>query len=531
MADNDDKLKIETDGDLNKRPGSGGYEKASDLEINKLNSTGIKAKKDGNKIDLELDLETPSLEENMAEVAATALAVGNEAKEIENNSPNLSENEIYPESPTPEEKLEEINPEQNINETEAKPPIHPTKESTPKNNQASGQETAPQENNISDTSRQEPNNSPIDQPPQSATPLDQTQPEITTPPDSQPTERGQTTPPVIQNQPSSNLPPTISNEQINEIGPHSNQASNPPKVPTEKQKEIGTDLGMDQTKNKIGLGERIKNAPQNMAAGLKNIKNAPKNILNNIKNNLSSDRALKQKLQKRLQKVQTELASLGTRLNGLKVSNSMRIIKFFFPGLYAKIFNFSNFSTRLKGVAKLRALQISVNTGEAILRSLKFARIVAIVIDAHRTFITWLVEWSETIIVPILMIITYPLLILLIIIQKDFTKLGSSLANAIEDIIKKINEIMKDLKKALETTKKEVGLIREAMQINKQMASSKQDRIEYLNRAEANDQNEESKNQAQKAANDNTKSDNNDSSSFPSAANDNTESDNLQQAA
>ncbi|MCX6779956.1 MAG: hypothetical protein NT034_02115 [Candidatus Magasanikbacteria bacterium] len=565
MADNTDKLDLEINNENGRQEKASSSQNisGSDLEIKDIDVSGDGIKKiDGNKIEIDVKADLPK-NDGIAGAAAAAAILGtqtdDDAQENEtepeenfqkNTKPNLPPNIPPAANPVPKNKEENSEgPEQESRPTENKQPqANPTlQQNQPGNEQPPAQAESPQAKNEQEGQPQ-PDTQNADQPipaepqneqatPQPApnstpaaphnnpAPTEKESPAGSTPNPEQNTPNQtqknppQTPPPNTgQNEQADRQPPTVSKNDLGNIGPHGQSGmANYLIDPTKKNKNTTPDQtdaptnpenNTNATPTKTTPPSFRDNIKNKANQGLQNLKNTPQNTINNIKNNLSSDRFLKQKLQKRLQKVQTELASVGTKLNGLRTSNSMRIIKFFFPGLYSKIFSFSNFSTKLKGEAKLKALQAAMATGNGVLGTLKLTRGTAVVIEAHRKFITWFVETLETVIIPIVLLVTYPLLILLLIIQISFTKLGSPLVNAIDDIIKRVNEVIKELDKALATAKKEVRLMREASEITKLMASTKEDRTQYLNNAEANDK--------KMAANDNTES--------PPAANDNTES-------
>lgn len=552
MADKDDKLDIEVNGKKNNSNNTSG----SDLEIKSINSSGKDIRKtDKNKLEIDIETDLP-INEMEADVAAAALALDTQTEDLKplqqdknknaedldkNTSPELPQTE----SKEPDSAIQKDSPQEIKQPTPLqKLPSNPDTNQS-KNNQPPAEESqaAPQDQSITPeqtspttppVNQDEPNKTPPtinNQPHEYSTTNSPKAANDNKPIDNQTTDADQTSSP-------DKTPPKISQDQINNVGPHTKQTT-PPTVPDANQNQTKNDLNSTQAQNKPGIKDRIKNAPKNIGGGLKNkaqqglqtLKDAPKNTINNIRNNFSSDHALKQKLEKRLEKIKTELSSIGTKLNGIRASNSMRVIKFFFPGLYSKIFNFSNFSTKLKGEAKLKALQVALTTGKGLINSLKLARTTAVIIEAHRKFFTWLSVTLETAIVPIILLIFYPILIILLIFQISVSKLGAPLVNAINEIIQKVNEVLKELENALKIAKKEVRLMREATQINNLMASSKQDRKEYLNNSETSDKNSniDKQSAAPETTDNNTAPD--DFSGFPPAANDNTESDNLQQAA
>lgn len=235
MADNNDKLELETGGDLDKNKNSdlGSSSQSADLEIENLNSANASTKKkDKNK--LEINLETTLPTDDIAGAAAAAVVLGNQEEEAEND---LSKDEIFSEIPTLENEIPTLNPppteqpkpKENNQPTDQKVPPseneQPKKSSPPNGglkqpqkslqpNSDLNQPQPPQEE--TDSPQLEPNQAPptIDQQPQAvAAPMDAS-PEKKAPPKINPAQT------KIQDQPTNLRPPTVGKEDLANIGPH-----------------------------------------------------------------------------------------------------------------------------------------------------------------------------------------------------------------------------------------------------------------------------------------------------------------------
>ena len=332
-------------------------------------------------------------------------------------------------------------------------------------------------------------------------PTPSTNQEQVTPPAEQPTSKDSRPVPEQTAPQQSANPPAVSNDNLGQTGPHPTSDKTPGVVPPGAENTAASNLAAsksfggrmrDNAANKIqGAKQAIKDAPKN---AVNNIKNAPRKIINNITNNLQSDRNRKKQLGQQRRKLESELEKLENKVDGVKGSRAMQLIRFWFPGIYAAISGFGAGMANAKGQAKVAMLQSKLLTAQTIKGTLKTAEGVSALIEANIKVISWIAESIETVIIPILLILIYPILILILWIFIEFMgALGAPITKSIKELGKQVDDIIENLKKVLEPENKKIKVRKEIQMVNRLMAATKQDRKNHLDEQKARE--------AEKAAN------------------------------
>ncbi|MBI5221543.1 MAG: hypothetical protein HY979_01940, partial [Candidatus Magasanikbacteria bacterium] len=477
MVDSNDEkkeLKIETSGDLDKNTNSDFSSKETELQIEDVSASGAKVGKKGKTLEINLDIEPPT--DNLAETAAAAVLMTSDAKE--EVVPNLPRSEggestnlpIAPNETTepPEEqkpnevkpsaeKLQAVQGVQSPTKPPVQPPIHPPEQTQPENNQPTAPEAAapeaPQEvekqpSNTPKVPLPPQPNQPQPAPSQESAPInpapetntnqpqpDKTPPKINKQPEPTATKNQETQPPASEQK----TPPSISEQQISNVGPQLGQTSNPPTISADNQKQAGSELAENQAQNKIGkvgLGDRIKGGARQ---GIEKAKGASDQFAKNLTANFQSDRARKRQLGQQRRKLESELKKLENRVDGVKSSLAMQIIRFWLPTLYSTIMGVTFGVKNIKGQAKIKMLQAKIATLETIHRSLQTAEAGSAIVDSTIKVVRMaIVAGPETLfIATALILIISPILILFMASIMYILKKGNIIP-AIEKIDKEI---------------------------------------------------------------------------------------------
>ena len=117
-------------------------------------------------------------------------------------------------------------------------------------------------------------------------------------------------------------------------------------------------------------------------------------------------------------------------------------------------------------------LQGKLLTAETIKGTLKSAEGISALIEANIKVLSWIVESLETIVIPILLIIIYPIAVLLIWIYIEFMgAIGAPITKSIKELVKQVDIIIENLKKILEPEKKKLKTRRQIQFLNQMLAS------------------------------------------------------------
>lgn len=564
MADNTNKIDLEVNGeDAKKKNDNSG----SDLEIKNVDTSGNDIKKiDGNKLEIDLKTELPK-DDQAANAMAAALVLGSQKEDTsdlqdeestdKNITPEIPEQELIPEIPsTPkdvppleekpqDQKNTDNNPNENQPDQTVRPTAKPASDENTDNKQTSSTETSPEKPTENQKLEQP---SKLDPSKNQSDPTDQTQSKQTTknPPKVQESSRTEpestpNTNPSIQNQKNPPLaghgdlkpkqqdnrqPPSVTKQDLADIGPHGKSGmANYLVDPTKKNNSnpnntAGQNQNIQNPRTPPSFKDNIKNKAQE---GLGSPKNTPKNTSNNIKNNFQSDRLRKKQpgqlgqLKQQRRQLESELKKLENKVDGVKGSLYMQILRFWLPPIYSAIMGITFGIKNVKGQAKIKMLQTKLIALESIHKSLQTAEAGSAVTDATiKTVRLAIALGPETLFIgTILVLITSPIIILAMAAVMYSLKWGGMI-QAIEKIDKEVRSIKNQLEQALGPEKKKVRTRQEIQKINQLMAADSQTRQDYL------------KNQ-----NNNQNSPTNNINNLPQkpAANDNTESNNLQKAA
>jgi len=499
MADQTGKIQAQGEGDIDVTKGS----TAANDNVEITDASGAAKKTGAKEIELNAKLNLPDIDKNnqlltAAAVAATLAANDNVEKEKEDVKKVADNQTPIDELATP--LAEELPNEKPLSwskepKAESTTTITPSAPQHPTPPTSEVPVTAPSETNEAVGTNQPAAEAEVENPSQ----LPVASSEIIAQPESRPPK----TPPTIS-QPTEqkSSAPTVPNEALGQVGPHNLENKTPTTLPTAAQSQVGNELAANQAQNRNfdqRLGDNIGNKIQK---GVQNIKNAPRNIINNIKSNFESDRSRTRQIRQERRQLENELSKLEGRLDGVKASGPMRIIKFWFPGIYAAISGFGAGIANAKGQAKVAMLQTKLLTAETIKGTLKTAEGVSAFIEANIKVLSWIVESLETIIIPILLILIYPIAILLIWIYIEFMgAIGAPITKSIKELVKQVDIIIENLQKILEPEKKKIK-IRRNIQFLNQMLASKEARKNMSNNPTPTTEN--LPNLTGEAANDNT---------------------------
>jgi len=528
MADQKDKLNVKKEGDLaDKNDFNFGQSQEADLDIKSTSGSGdAKAKKSGAH-ELEINLKIPDVEgqrQNAINAALAAAAImeqetANEDLEttaragapLDTSSIATNENKELP-SET-EEAIEEAKNKPTVAEQIAK---HKEKTAPKKTNQTQSTPTT-QADRIEQGAEQAGGERQIaKEAPQPTTPLDNSIDRMEQAVESAQRERTaaktKTQPPKLapptpraEAGGAPKIPPRISPEKISEVGPHTTPKM-PPTLDQGAQHEAGGALTSKPTapssplimKDNFGRPSTDATAPATTATPSPNL-----DIV------IASDRARKRQLGQQRRQLETELRKLDGRVDNIKSSLAMKILKFWFPGIYAAIAGIGLGTANAKDAAKIKMLEaklISLKTAKGMLET---SKATSSLIMAFVKLIKYIAASLETIIIPILLIILSPAVIVILWIIHYFI-LKDTITAAIDKIEKEVNAIIQNLEQILQPLLKKVNIRKQIQKINQLMAADSQTRRAY----QANQPN----NQTSVA-------------NQPPAANDNQESNNLPQAA
>src|SRR3989339_845530 len=264
-------------------------------------------------------------------------------------------------------------------------------------------------------------------------------------------------------------------------GKKAEQSTQSPQTTTpEQQKEAAGD--MQNEKQKKGPGQRlgdtgraIKNAPGNAARGIgnaakgvgnairnpkKTLKNVAKKTARNAAANMRGLTIARNKLRREAKKMEKELSALNDKTPGSKNSWEMKIIKFFFPGIYAKITGVTNIPGNAKLEIIIKILQAKVVRLESAKRALQAAEGISASYDAIMT--TWgiISTGLGLFIVPGVIAILFSPIIFICLMTFYWTTTKGITTGAIDKVVKQVDGQLKPLKEKLEITKKKLGLRR-----------------------------------------------------------------------
>lgn len=517
MADQTGKIQVQGEGDIDVTKGSAAAN--DNLEI--ADTSGAAKKTGAHEIELKTDLNLPDIEADnqllTAAVAATALAANDNVEIADKEKAKIPSTQNQPRQPeipteTPAAEMKTPTPLGTTTPTQtdrlpetipptATAPAQPAPaDELPSENlpSAEGENISPTQETTTPTE-----SAPAKTPPTISKP--EHQPTQTENPPSQ-------TPPQVSKTPSPQATPSVPNEALGQVGPHNLENKTPTTLPSNTQSQVGNELAASQAQNR-NFGQRLgDNIGGKFQRGAQSIKNAPRNIINNIKSNFESDRSRTRQLRQERRQLENELSKLEGKIDSVKASGPMRIIRFWFPGIYASISGFGAGIANAKGQAKVAMLQGKLLTAETIKGTLKSAEGISALIEANIKVLSWIVESLETIVLPILLIVIYPIAILLIWIYIEFMgAIGAPITKSIKELVKQVDIIIENLQKVLEPEKKKLKTRRQIQFLNQMLASK------------------DARNNMEKTPSPATE--NNSPSLGSQAANDNTEQTNYQQAA
>ena len=260
---------------------------------------------------------------------------------------------------------------------------------------------------------------------------------------------------------------TPTGDEITDTGPHGIDKT-PPTVPPPAQSKKASDVASGQSSDKAnnGLGHKMAAGVGNqIQKGAKSIKEAPGKMLNKIKSNLQSDRSRKKKLKKERNRLGTELASLDGKIDKMKSSWAMRIIRRICPPVYNWLTTMSFGKANAKDSVKIKILQtnlITLRTIKVTLQAVKAGLYLMIII--------------QVILIPFLLIPVVDVAIGIIIEWLGRTvKSGDA---AITLILKEINPMIEKIEDLIKPLKKKVQIRKRIVQINQLLSATKAERKE-----------------------------------------------------
>ncbi len=287
---------------------------------------------------------------------------------------------------------------------------------------------------------------------------------------------------------------TPTNDELSNTGPHSASDKTPKTIPPQNQAKASSD--MSSAKHGGGVIQSGKNALQNTANKVVDgTKNGIKNKINNIAQSLQSDRSRKIQLGRQRRKLESELRFLENKMDGVNASKYMRIIRFWFPGIYAAISGLGSGMSNAKGEAKVALLSSKLISAQTIKGTLKATEGVSALVEANIKAISWIAESIETVIIPILLILVYPIIIIILWIYIEFMgAMNAPITKSIKELVKEVDQIIESLEKVLKPEKEKLKKRREIQVINRLMAASSQDRKMHLQQQKEQEDYERSQN-------------------------------------
>lgn len=175
------------------------------------------------------------------------------------------------------------------------------------------------------------------------------------------------------------------------------------------------------------------------------------------------------KLKRAQNQFQKELDKLEGKLPNLRTSPAMRVVKFFLPGVYAKVSGALHTGKNVTGQAKIAALQARTISLTAAKDSLQIGRGVGSIIDATKALIQFITATSGTIIIPVVAVLLSPLIVLIMTLIFAFLG-GGTITKALDKLIEQINTQLKPLKQLLENEKRKVALRQKIGAIDEDLA-------------------------------------------------------------
>lgn len=256
-------------------------------------------------------------------------------------------------------------------------------------------------------------------------------------------------------------------------GSESQKNTTPPTVPEKDQKKVA------QQKDSRNLSQRMGDKLKN---GAQSVKNAPKNLLNNtkkkvtdipqnIKKSFESRRAKTRKLRNQRRLLEQSLKRLNNRLGDIKGGNAMRILRFWFPKLYASLTGITSGLANAKDEARLKMIQSKLLTLRTAKTGLGSVKIIAALIQSIEEYIEAISVTLPTIILPILLILLAPIGILIFFILIYINNAGP-IVKAINLIETEVNKIIKDLEKIMKPERAKIKVRSKIQEINERIANN-----------------------------------------------------------
>jgi len=289
--------------------------------------------------------------------------------------------------------------------------------------------------------------------------------------------------------------PGPTDEQLRNIGPSTdNHDRTPPNINPEEQMNIGNDLDAQKSKknetgpnignSKNGIMDRLGQKANPTADNKEKLQNVPEDTKNNIANQITSDTGRKRQLLKQHENLRAELDKIDGRISSSQATGAMRVIKFFFPGIYYKITSLTTgigpALSKLKEGSQLKYIQAKLVQIKFIRYSLlEPAKVVAAIIDAAIETVELITALYTGIITGIIATIFAPFIFLPIFIFTYGSGSGS-LTLAIKEILDMIKETEKILEETYKKLKNKLKIKKEMANIKIIMNSDEENRKNYL---------------------------------------------------
>lgn len=424
---------------------------SNDVNIASVTASGdgiSKVSKTGNRVDIELDLPVMSDEEQgeISDLEQTE----NDGEGGINDSANP--NETTSSQPSSAPVSLKNNPQGNDIDQRNAPTQTPTEE----------QPLEPTPTNEQD------NNAPIPAPPTESQANNQAPAE--TPPQ---TKSEQPTTPTSPATPK-NQPTEKPEEQPDDTNKTSAEAPNA----AQQAANLNSQKAADRKEKKASLKDRIKttgnnirNAPSTLANKIKqspaNARKAIQGIPQNLASRLESERS---RLRRQVSSLEKKRASLAGETDDTKMTAAMRIIKFFFPGLYAKLMDVSNVGQKLSAAAKIKLYNAQITKYKTLISLLNAQIGMANMASAFLLTIRIIAIGFGTVILGIIFAIISPLILFAVFIW--YTIVGGPLSRAVVQIKKQVVEKLKKAEQNLEKTQKLLNLDKQISGVYKQMSQS-----------------------------------------------------------
>ncbi|MBI2444314.1 MAG: hypothetical protein HYV42_03690 [Candidatus Magasanikbacteria bacterium] len=181
---------------------------------------------------------------------------------------------------------------------------------------------------------------------------------------------------------------------------------------------------------------------------------------------MGSERA---KLKRARDKFQQELDELEAKIKGVSTSRYLRVLRFFMPKLYAQISGAFDTGKNVAGAARIVALEARLVKLKSAKAALETGKGVGSIVDAAKALIEFIGATSETIIIPILAILAFPLIVFVLALVYS-TVGGGTITRAMKKLIDQVDELIKPLQELLNKEKRKIQLRKKIQQIDTALA-------------------------------------------------------------